>query len=126
MYKTHVIQLRNLSNSQFDLLKKYCWHSARLYNSALFLVRKHYKLTSKYLSYYDVQRLLKTNIHFQYLTTAIAQQILIKLDENYKTFFALINKYKGTTTKVRSPKYLDKKDMFSLFILMVFNLKTTN
>lgn len=53
------------SNPYFVLLKEYCRKSKDLYNHGNFLIRQSFLSdNSKYLSYYDVERILKHDTEF--------------------------------------------------------------
>lgn len=108
MYLTerHIIK----NNKELDEL---CFNSKNLYNKALYLVRQHYFETKNYLNYYDVNRLMvdSKDVDYYALPTRVANQTLMLLDRNFKTFFALLKKKKkGEYDKpVRIPRYLDKQ-----------------
>ena len=107
MYLTerHIIK----NNKELD---EVCFKSKNLYNRALYLVRQHYFETKGYLDYYKVNRILidsKDNDYYS-LPTRVSNQILMLLDRNFKSFFALLKKKQsGKYDKsVRIPKYMDK------------------
>ena len=94
-------------------LDKVCFKSKNLYNKALYLVRQHYFETKGYLDYYKVNRILIDSKDTDYysLPAHVSNQILMLLDRNFKSFFALLKKKQsGKYDKsVRIPKYLDKQ-----------------
>ena len=108
MYLTerHIIK----NNKELDMI---CFKSKNLYNRALYLVRQHYFETKGYLNYYDVNKILVDSKDTDYysLPTRISNQVLMLLDKNFKSFFALIKKKKNNKfdKPIRIPKYLDKQ-----------------
>lgn len=108
MYLTerHVVK----NNKELDEL---CFKTKNLYNKALYLVRQHYFNTKSYLNYYDINRLMidSKDVDYYALPTRVANQTLMLLDRNFKSFFSLIKKKKGGNydKPVRIPRYLDKQ-----------------
>lgn len=111
------------SNPYFDFLKEYCRKSKDLYNHGNFLIRQSFLSgNSKYLSYYDVERILKHDIKFPDYralpTVQSAQNTLKLLDQNWKSFFASIKDWKKHKDKYlgkpRMPKYLKKTGEYIL------------
>jgi len=108
MYLTerHIIK----NNKELDEL---CFKTKNLYNKALYLVRQHYFETKGYLNFFKVNRLMVDSKDEDYyaLPTRVANQTLMLLDRNFKSFFALLKKKQsGNYDKpVRIPRYLDKE-----------------
>ena len=102
-----------IKNSElFNELDNMCFLSKNLYNKGLYIVRQHFFNTEKYLNYNALENIKKKSKDVDYyaLPTKVSQQILMVLDNNFKSFFKLLEKkkkglYKG---KVKIPKYLDK------------------
>lgn len=124
------------SNPYFVLLKEYCRKSKDLYNHGNFLIRQSFLSdNSKYLSYYDIERILKHDTEFpdyRTLPTAqSAQNTLRLLDQNWKSFFASIKDWKKHKDKYlgrpRMPKYLKKTGEYTLvFTYQEAKLKQDN
>lgn len=100
-------------------LTKLCKISNNLYNQALFLIKKEYDLSGKYLSYKELDKLLKTTynlegeINYRLLKAQVAQQILKNLDKNYKSFFKSIKEYNKNPSKFKGlpkPPSFKKKE----------------
>lgn len=114
-----------------DLLHK----CKNLYNKGLYTVRQHYfqykndnTVEYKYLNYYSLEKGLRTENDSDYrsLPTPVAQQVLMMVDRNFKSFFNLLNKKnRGEySEEVRIPKYLDKDGMFTaVFTTNAFSQK---
>ncbi len=121
MYLTerHIIK----NNKELD---KLCFKSKNLYNRALYLIRQHYFETKNHLNYYDVNRLMINSKDTDYysLPSNVSNQVLMLLDRNFKSFFALLKKKQnGKYNKhVRIPKYLNKDDRN----IAIFNKKSVS
>ena len=106
LVERHIIK----NNKELDMI---CFKSKNLYNKALYLIRQHYFETKNYLSYYDVNRILVDSKDTDYysLPTRISNQVLMLLDNNFKSFFALKKKKKDNKydKPIRIPRYLDKQ-----------------
>ena len=116
----HIIK-RN--DERFLILDDLMFKSKNLYNCALYEVRQHFFLSQndssvkyKYLNYYETVKKMKENEWFNSLQSQCAQQTLMILDQNFKSFFALLKKKQKNeyTEKVRIPKYLSKDGRFQL------------
>ncbi len=110
MKKTVKVKIRGLTKKQLKHLKNLCNSSKNLYNQALYTVRQEYLKTEKYLDYYALDKLMKQtvnlegNINYRMLKAGVSQQILKRLDKNYKSFFALVKKCPDM--KPKPPKYI--------------------
>lgn len=88
------------------LLRLLCHISKNLYNSALYTLRQEYFKTKKLLSYYELNKILKTNENFHILNTYTSICII----KNVYTIFS--NFIKGYT---KLPKYLKQNDYYQLY-----------
>lgn len=100
------------SHKDFDELDALCFLSKNLYNSTLYKVREHFFKTNEYLSYYVINKLfIKENQKdYRALPSKVSQHTQRLVDENFKSFFALLKKKKegNYDTKIKIPRYLDK------------------
>ena len=105
-------QIIRPSNPLYKELDKLCLLSKNLYNVTLYTIRQHYFETKKYLSYFSiVNDFTKENqVDFRALPAKVSRYTLQLVDQNMKSFFALIKKKKTNKydKPVRLPKYLDK------------------
>lgn len=105
-------QIIRPSNPLYKELDKLCLLSKNLYNVTLYTIRQHYFETKKYLSYFSiVNDFTKENqADFRALPAKVSRYTLQLVDQNMKSFFALIKKKKTNKydKPVRLPKYLDK------------------
>ena len=120
LVEQHIIKRSSVYYNELqDLLHK----CKNLYNKGLYVVRQYYfqynddnTVKYKYLNYYSLEKKLRTenDVDYRALPSSVAQQVLMMVDQNFKSFFNLLNK-KGRgeySEKVRIPKYLDKDGMF--------------
>ena len=120
------IQIIKEDNQYYEDLLDLMHKSKNLYNAALYTVRQHYldphDNNKKYLNYYDIREMFTGGEHkhpdFYALPSVIAQQVLMQLDRNFKSFYTLLKKKKeGKYNKhVSIPDYLDK-DGYNLIII---------
>ena len=118
------IQIIQKDNPYYKDLLDLMHKSKNLYNAALYTVRQHYlnpiEDNKKYLDYYEIRRRFKKDkqVDFYALPSVIAQQVLIQLDRNFKSFYVLLKKkHDGKYNKrVYIPDYLDK-DGYNLIII---------
>jgi putative transposase len=97
-------------------------HDAKnLYNKALYIIRQSFidKTNSKMIFYNELNGLMKDDELYKKLASSASQQILRKLDKNFKSFFKSIkdwsinpSKYSG---RPKLPKYLDKDGHTSIY-----------
>lgn len=105
------------SHPYYTMLDEFCFKSKNLYNFANYQIRQTFtKGNGTFLSYYDMDRLLKTegmDYDYRSMPTAQSSQHCLRLlENNWKVFFVTIkdwtknkDKYSG---KPKLPSYLDK------------------
>lgn len=132
LVEQHIIKSSSIYyNELLDLLHK----CKNLYNKGLYVVRQHYfqykddnTVKYKYLNYYSLEKKLKTedDVDYRSLPAPVAQQVLMMVDRNFKSFFNLLNKKsRGEYSEmVRIPKYLNKDGLFTaIFTTASFSQK---
>lgn len=119
MYLTTKIQIskNNKMDINTDILYKLCYHSARLYNVALYSVRQHYFNTQTYLNYYGNYHECKDNENYHMLLVDNSAQILRLVDRDMNSFFKLlkmkqVGKYSAS---VHLPRYKRENEIFTYF-----------
>lgn len=117
----HVIKK---SHPYYNMFCEYTHLAKNLYNHANYLVRKEFVDNGNWLRYFDLCKLLRSDLDFPDYTNMpsaqSAQQILRLLDTNWKSFFKSIkdwsknkDKYSG---KPKLPKYKPKDGKVVLFV----------
>ena len=117
----HVIKS---SNRYFKLLDEFCHLSKNLYNAGNYLIRQQFIENTEWLRYQDVEKLLRKNTeHLDYKnmpTAQTAQQTLMLLDRNWKSFFKSIKDWSKNKSKYlgmpKMPKYLKKSGRYQLIL----------
>lgn len=84
-----------LNAEEYRLVKAFSWHCARLYNVGLYNVRQHFFATKEYMNYVNNAPMCYENENYRMLHTDIGQQILRKVDHNFKSFFGLLRAKKA-------------------------------
>ena len=132
LVEQHIIKSSSIHyNELLDLLHK----CKNLYNKGLYVVRQHYfqykddnTVKYKYLNYYSLEKKLRIedDIDYRSLPAPVAQQVLMMVDRNFRSFFNLLNKKnRGEYSEmVRIPKYLNKDGLFTaVFTTLAFSQK---
>ncbi len=117
-YKTQVQQIRRLNKVEYLLLRKLCFHAARMYNYGLYFVRQKYFQTQEFLRYESLYHICKTNENYKILPAVIAQQTLIEMSGSFSSALSLLEKKKQGhyDKRVNLPRYLDKEGFYTLTI----------
>ena len=112
------------SHPYFKMLSEFTHLSKNLYNHANYLVRKEFIETGNWLRYQDLDKLLKQDTDYTDYkampTAQTAQQILMLLDQNWKSFFKSIKDWSKNKDKYlgqpKLPKYKPKDGKMILII----------
>lgn len=115
LVERHQIQRHNPMYRDLDRL---CFLSKNLYNRALYEVRQHYFNTKTFLTGFSLKKQLASCNDYDYrqLPSKVSQQVVLCLEQNFKSFFALVKKKKSGEYDgiVKIPKYLSKTGRFVL------------
>jgi putative transposase len=108
MKKALKTRIRGLDKHQFKRLKDLTAHAKNLYNQSLWVLREAFEITGIYYNYNQLDKAMKQvrnlegEINYKMLKAKVSQQILRKLDANFKSFFRSFQdfsknpkKYKG-------------------------------
>jgi IS605 OrfB family transposase len=114
--KTLKFKIRKLNKQDFNKLKDFCHYSNNLYNYSLYICRKYFEETNKYLGYVNLEKEVKTNENYKLLPVQTSQQIIRMIDKNFRSFFALINKKKKGqhSDNIHKPNFKKKGVMNNL------------
>ncbi len=129
MYLIFTQQLIHLSKQDYLSIKELCRIAKNLTNQAIYNIRQHYFAEGKYLNYKNNYELLKSSDNYRMFYSNMAQQILKKVDESFKSFFAIEN---NALKDCRLPCYLPKDGYATLVInlwrkthTLAFGMKAT-
>jgi len=99
----------------YKMLKELCYKAKNTYNQGNYIIRQEFIKNGKWLRYNDVDKLLKydpQNDNYYSWYAHANQQVLRRLDKNWKSFFASIKDWKKNPSKYNGvpklPKYLKK------------------
>ena len=112
-------QLNGLTKEEYLTLRELCRIAKNIYNVGLYNVRQYYFEHKEFLNYEKNYHLAKTNENYKLLNSNMAQQILKKVDEAFKSFFGLVKLAKQGKYDYKAisiPKYLKKDGFYSLII----------
>lgn len=89
------------SHSAWSSCDSICWNAKNLRNYANYIIRQEYIKNKKYLDYYDIEKKLKELKPdcYKNFPAKLGQQILIELDQNWKSYFAAIKEYRKNPQK---------------------------
>ena len=95
-----------------DRLYELCKISKNLYNQALYIVKEELNTNNKWLSYYDLNKILPSavnlegTINYKLLKAQVSQQCLKVLDKNVKSYIKSIKDYSKNKSKYKGcPKF---------------------
>lgn len=116
-------QIRKLSKKDYSFLKQMCRDTKNLYNRTLYVIKQHFEKTGEYLNYPKVYHLLKNDESFKRIKFDTNQQVLRRVDFDFKCFFRLLEKKrKGEILReVQPPKFL-RKDSYWVLTITIKNL----
>ncbi|RLP93771.1 transposase, partial [Geobacillus stearothermophilus] len=83
-------QLNGLNKEEYLTLRELCHIAKNMYNVRLYNVRQYYFEHKEFLNYEKKYHLAKTKENYKLLNSNMAQQILKKVNEAFKSFFCLL------------------------------------
>lgn len=117
VYKFHIGKNEELS--------RLCKISNNLYNQALYVFRNTLSEEDKWLSYYELNKILidmenlEGEVNYKLLKAQCSQQVLRVLDKNIKGYYKSVQDFKKNPSKYRGkpelPKYRKRGSEFTLF-----------
>ena len=114
-----------LNNEEMD---QACFLSKNLYNRANFLIRRRWFVSRRLISAYTLIKIFtKTNqVDYRALPSNVAQQVLILLEKNWKSFCCANEDYAENPNKYKSrPKLPKFKNKVTGRNIVVFNNQTS-
>ncbi len=93
-------------------LSRMCHISKNLYNLGNYYVRQEFFYLGQWVRYYDLWFMLKSSNPYQNLPSQTAQQILMQVDRNWKSFFRAMREWRKDPKKFlgrpKPPSYKQK------------------
>ena len=104
-------QLIHTDDSTKAVLEFICSEGNKLSNCAIYYCRQMFFKARKYISNYELDEIMKSNLHFKALRSAVAQQACHKVGESFKSYRKLAKLYREgkLTNKPKLPKYKKKR-----------------
>ncbi|MDJ0681770.1 MAG: transposase [Xenococcaceae cyanobacterium MO_167.B52] len=109
-------QLIYTDDSTKAVLEFICSEGNKLSNCAIYYCRQMYFKAHKYVSNYELDEIMKFNLHFKALRSAVAQQACHKVGESFKSYRKLAKLYREGKLKDR-PKLPSYKRRNGLRVL---------
>ncbi len=109
-------QLIYTDDSTRAVLEFICSEVNKLSNCAIYYCRQMYFKAHKYVSNYELDEIMKTNLHFKALRSAVAQQACHKIGESFKSYRKLAKLYREGKLK-NKPKLPSYKRRNGLTVL---------
>ncbi len=104
----HIIKKGHRFWTEIDRLS---WQSKNLYKSANYLIRQNWIYGQGYLTYNQMAYLMKEAEQYKALPAKVSQQVLRRLERNWKSFFAANSEFKKHPDKfIGRPKIPGYKD----------------
>ena len=103
-------QLIHTDDETKAVLEFICSEVNKLTNCAIYYCRQIFFKAHKYVSNYELDELMKSNLHFKALRSAVAQQACHKVGESFKSYRKLAKLYRegNLANKPKLPKYRKK------------------
>lgn len=106
-------------------ISKLCKVSNNLYNQALYVFRETLKDESKWLSYFELDSIMKNtknldgDINYRLLKAQCSQQVLRILDKNIKGYYKSVQDYKKIliNTKKNQAFQITKREVLNLICI---------
>lgn len=111
LVEKHIIQR---TDPRYAIIDAACFASKNLYNAALYEIRQAFIQHGAYLNYSVMDKRMQNHEAYKALPAKVAQQVLILLERNWKSFFEANAAYKEDPSRFRRrpqlPKYKHKTD----------------
>src|SRR5690349_12650808 len=90
--KIHQVEQHIISRTHpfFEEIDRSSFASKNLYNAANYLIRQEFIFNGKYVTYKNMAKRMQGNEDFQALPAKVAQQVLMQVDHDWKSFFGAI------------------------------------
>ena len=111
LVEKHIIQR---TDPCYAIIDAACFASKNLYNAALYEIRQAFLQHGAYLNYSVMDKRMQNHEAYKALPAKVAQQVLILLERNWKSFFEANAAYKQDPSRFRRrpqlPKYKHKTE----------------
>lgn len=129
LVEQHIIKK---NDSRYKNIDHVCFLSKNLYNAALYVIKQNFLVTGKWIRCGELNKhfISENNIDFRALSGSSAQQVLMTLDNNLKSYFKAIKAWKRDNKKFtgcpKFPAYRHKTDGRNIFSYSYAQFKHRN
>src|SRR5579885_557323 len=120
LVEQHVI---GRSDPRYKVIDEAAFKSKNLYNAANYEYRQAFIHEGRYLNYNEVQKRMQSHEAYKALPAKVSQQILLVLDNNWKSFREALKAYYEDPSKFlerpRPPKYKHKTEGRNILIYTI-------
>jgi putative transposase len=120
LVEQHVIDRRD---PRYAVIDAAAFKSKHLYNAANYEYRQAFIHEGRYLNYNEVQKRMQSHEAYKALPAKVSQQILMVLDNNWKSFREALKAYYEDPSKFferpRPPKYKHKTDGRNILVYTI-------
>src|SRR5712691_9975580 len=111
------------ADPRFATIDEAAFKSKNLYNAALYEIRQAFFHEGKYLNYNEMDRRMQSHEAYKALPAKVSQQILMLLDNNWKSFKEARKAYEENPSKFtgrpRLPNYKHKTEGRNILVYTV-------
>ncbi|MDJ0659167.1 MAG: transposase [Crocosphaera sp.] len=116
----HIIKKGHKFWAEIDELS---WQSKNLYNAANYIIRQNFIYGHGYLTYNQMDSLMKQTPQYKALPAKVSQQVLRGLEKNWQSFFRGLSEYKENSEKFlgkpKIPGYKEPKKGRNLLVYTI-------
>lgn len=129
LVEQHIIKK---SDCRYKDIDKVCFLSKNLYNAALYSIKQNFLATGKWIRCGELNKtfIADSNVDFRALSGSSAQQVLMALDNNLKSYFKAIKAWKRDNKKFtgcpKFPSYKHKTEGRNIFSYSYAQFKHRN
>lgn len=120
LVERHIIKKGHKFWAEIDELS---WQSKNLYNAANYIIRQNFIYGHGYLTYNQMDSLMKQTPQYKALPAKVSQQVLRGLEKNWKSFFRGLSEYKENQSKFQGkpkiPGYKNPKKGRNLLVYTI-------
>lgn len=120
LVEQHVISQRD---PRYAVIDEAAFRSKNLYNAANYEDRQAFIHQGKYLNYNEVQKRMQSHEAYKALPAKVSQQVLMVLDNNWKSFREALKAYYEDPSKFferpRPPKYKHKTEGRNILVYTI-------
>ena len=110
-------------DSRSALIGRAAFASKNLYNATLYEIRQHYIFVGKYLNYHQIDKIMQKHEIYRMLPAKVSQQVLMKLHDNWKSYFEAKQAYEEDPSKFlgrpKIPGYKNKKEGRNILVYTI-------